>query len=74
MRMNRVIREYLKEHGIRLTFLSERTQIDIKKLSRIMLSKQRMTTEEYEIICEKGLNVSPAYFYKNKFLKSSNSA
>lgn len=72
MKINERVRQYIKENGMTFTFVADRSKIDIKKFSRFMNDKQPMTTDEYETICRKGLNVDPGIFFKEKFLDSKN--
>lgn len=72
MNMNLRIRKYIKKNGMTFTFVADRSGFDIKKFSRFMSNKQPMTTEEYELICRKGLEVDPMYFYKEKVLETKN--
>lgn len=64
MNINIKIRDYIKKHGLTFTYVSVETGISIKKISRIMTSKQKLTTEEYEKICL-ALDVKPGYFFEN---------
>lgn len=74
MEMNSRIRQYIENNGLKFTFVAEKSGIDIKKFSRLMNNKQKMTIDEYEIICSKGLSVDPSIFFKKKFLETKNSA
>jgi len=66
------IRQYIKDNGMTLTFVAGRAGMDVKKLSRLLNTNQKMSTDEYEKICMEGLKVDPAFFYKEKFLESKN--
>ncbi|MFB7817385.1 helix-turn-helix domain-containing protein [Paenibacillus chitinolyticus] len=70
--MNMRIRNYIEENGMTFTFVANRSNIDIKKFSRIMNDKQKIDTDEYERICRLGLKVDPSYFFNQKFLDSKN--
>lgn len=73
MEMNQRIRTYIKSHGLTFTHVAAQSGIDVKKFSRMMTGKQRIGTDEYEKIC-KALNVDPGYFFREKFLKTKNTA
>lgn len=72
MNVNQRVRQYIKENGMTFTFVADRSGIDIKKFSRFMSNKQKMTTDEYEKICQDGLKIEPTYFYGPKFLETKN--
>jgi adenine-specific DNA methylase len=65
MKVNGLIRNYIKQNGMSFSFVADRSGFNIKKFSRFMSNKQPMTTDEYEKVCKEGLRVDPAYFYKN---------
>ena len=66
------IRKYIKSHGMTYTFVCKRANINIKKFSRLMTNRQKMTTDEFEQICRDGLRVDPGIFFKDDFLDSQN--
>lgn len=72
MNVNQRIRHYIKSNGMTFTFVADRAGCDIKKFSRFMSDKQKMTTDEYEKICREGLRIEPAYFFSPKFLETKN--
>lgn len=71
MNMNERIRQFIKKNGWTYTFVANRANYDVKKLSRQLGNKQSITTDEYEQIC-KGLLVEPSLLYKEKFLETQN--
>ncbi|WP_415780787.1 helix-turn-helix domain-containing protein [Mesobacillus zeae] len=54
----------MKENGLKYGFVAEKSGIDPKKFSRIINGQTRLTVEELEVICKKGLSVSPSLFLK----------
>jgi len=72
MNLTSRIRKYIKSQGMTYTFVCQRANINIKKFSRIMNNKQKMTTDEYERICRDGLRVDPGIFFKEDFLETQN--
>lgn len=72
MGANERIRNYIKGNGMSYTFVANRAGIEVKKFSRFMTNRQPMTTDEYEQICEKGLQVTPALFFEQKFFETKN--
>ena len=61
MNAARKIKEYLKENGIKQTFLAEKTGIDVSTLNAILNENTRLTVDRLELIC-KALNVSSEIF------------
>lgn len=45
------IKSYLKEHGIKQTYISSITGIPTSKLNMALNGNRKMTFEEYELIC-----------------------
>lgn len=72
MNMNERIRTYIVSNGLKFSFVANRLQMDDAKFSRIITGKQKISTDEYEMICTKGLNVHPSLFYTEKFLETKN--
>lgn len=56
------LKTYIKDNGLKLGYVAEKSGIDPKKFSRIINGQQRLTVEELEIICKKGLAVNPSLF------------
>lgn len=56
------LKKYIKENGLKYGFVAEKSGIDPKKFSRIINGKTKLTVEELESICDKGLSVSPSIF------------
>lgn len=63
------IRQYIKDNGMLLNFVADKSGIDKKKFYRLVNGKTEMNLDEYERICS-GLGVDPAYFFKEKFSKN----
>ncbi|WP_130606986.1 hypothetical protein [Cohnella abietis] len=72
--MNQCIRSFIEDNKLTFTLVSDRSGINMKKFSRMMTGKQKISTDDYETICLKGLNISPAFFYAKKFLETKNTA
>lgn len=70
MKLNEKIALYLKENGIKQTWLADQVGMSISTLNAILLGKQRMTADTFELICTKGIKVNPGIFFDNKFLDS----
>lgn len=58
------IKQYILENGMTLGFIAKKSEIEPKKFYRIINGGQRMTVEEFEQICKKGLGVKPSFFLK----------
>ena len=50
MKIYERIRTYIDDHGIKITFVAERSDIDYKRLSSILKGRSRMRPEEFEAI------------------------
>lgn len=64
MRVYERIRQHIDSSGMRLNFVAQKTDIELKKFYRIVNGKTDMTIDEYENICIKGLSLDPAFFFK----------
>lgn len=63
MNMNNKLRDYIQENGLKYSHVAKKAGIDNKKFSRIINGHTRLTVEEFELICEKGLSVKPSIFF-----------
>lgn len=61
--MTSKLKSYIRDNGLKYSYIAERSGIDYKKLSRIMNGHQKLTVEELQVICEKGLSVKPSIFF-----------
>lgn len=62
MDVNAKLKKYILENGLKLGYVAKKSGIDPKKFSRIVNGRQRLTVEELEKICKKGLSVNPSLF------------
>lgn len=69
--LHELIRDYRKSKGISQVYIAEVTGIDNKRISNIETGRVELKAEEFILICEKGLNVSPSFF-SNEFLEIKN--
>lgn len=60
--LHEMIAAYRKSKGITQTYISEVTGIDNKRISNIETGRVELKADEFLLICEKGLNVSPSFF------------
>lgn len=67
MKLHERIRNYIEKNGVMLNFVAERSGIQKQRFYRIMNGKSEMSADEFEMICKKGLDVSPSIFFKQKF-------
>jgi hypothetical protein len=72
--MSQIIRSYIEENGLIKNVIAYKCGMDEQKFYRIIGGSQKMTVEDYENICIKGLGVDPGYFFKKKFSESKKSA
>ena len=56
------IAEYIKQQGIKQSFVCEKTGLTTQCISSILNGKRKLDIEEYEKIC-KALNVSYSFFF-----------
>ena len=57
------LKHYIKENGLKYGFVAEKSGIDPKKFSRLINGQTKLTVEELESICLKGLAVNPSFFF-----------
>ncbi|MCR8980937.1 MULTISPECIES: helix-turn-helix domain-containing protein [Brevibacillus] len=70
--MHNLIRAYVKKKGLKFNYVADKAGIERKKFYRLINGQTTLTLEEYERICRLSLEVSPAYFFENKFLETKN--
>jgi transcriptional regulator with XRE-family HTH domain len=63
MDINNKIKKYIKDNGLKYYYVAEKSGINPKKFSKIINGHKKLTVTELEIICEKGLEVNPSYFF-----------
>jgi len=68
--MNERIREHLDEQGVKYSAAASKCGISYKRFLRLLNGRAPLVVDEYELICRKGLGVSPAYFFDSKVLES----
>lgn len=59
------INEYMKSHGIKLTWLAEQIGVPVSTLSGILNGKTQMKADMFIVIC-RVLNVAPETFADEK--------
>lgn len=64
------IKEYLKENGIKQSFVARELSLSDSALSEMLGGKRKMTVEEYFSIC-KALNVDLDFFRNESANKAS---
>lgn len=67
--LHELIRDYRKSKGISQVYIAEVTGIDNKRISNIETGRVELKAEEFILICEEGLGVSPSFF-SNQFLET----
>lgn len=58
------LQSYIKSKGYVFRIVAERSGIGDKKFYKIINGKCRLTADDLEKICRKGLSVDPAYFLR----------
>lgn len=72
MKLHERLSLFINDHGIKQTWLAEQAGISVKTLNAILLGRQRLGADMLELICVKGLKVSPSIFFDNEFLDIKN--
>ena len=62
MDINAKIKEYIESHGVRQSFLVQKTGIDREKMSKIINCKRKVTAEELVKIA-RALDIEINYFF-----------
>jgi predicted transcriptional regulator len=57
------LKKYIEENGLKHGYVADKSGIDYRKFSRIINGRQRLSLDEFEMICEKGLSVKPSIFF-----------
>lgn len=52
MSIERNLKQYIESHGIKQTFVAEKTGIDIKILNAILNERTKITAERLGLICK----------------------
>lgn len=68
MKLHQKVLLYINNHGLKQTWLAAQLGISVKTLNSILLGRQRLTADMFELICLKGLKVDPSVFFNNGFL------
>lgn len=68
MKLHEKVLLYVNNHGIKQTWLAAQLGISVKTLNSILLGRQKLTADMFELICLKGINVDPSIFFNNEFL------
>lgn len=63
MEVNKKLKKYLEENGIKQSFLEEKTGISQEKISNMMTGKRKITADELSKICQ-ALKVSADLFLR----------
>lgn len=61
--INNKLRHYIRENGLKHGYVAEKAGINPKKFSRIINGHKKLTVDELQAICEKGLEVNPSLFF-----------
>lgn len=64
MSIHERVRKYIDSNGLKLNFIAERAGIPEKKFYRLINGESKMTVDEFETICKKGLSINPSFFLK----------
>lgn len=66
------VRVHIESIGMKFNFIAEKSGIPPKKFYRLINGVTAMTVDEYEMICKKGLDVDPGYFFRDDVLVTKN--
>ncbi len=70
MKLYERVRFHIKENGLLIKFVANRSGINYKRLCRLLEGRNQMTADEFEAICVKGLQVDPNIFFKDNIRDS----
>jgi transcriptional regulator with XRE-family HTH domain len=62
MGINTKLKKYIQDHGLKFHYVAEKSDIEYKKFSRLINGHQKLTVEDLENICKKGLSIKPSFF------------
>lgn len=74
MQMFKRIRHYIEDNGIVIRKVAERAEIGEKKFYRLVNGHAKISVDEYEKICRKGLGLDPGYFFNYNVSENENIA
>lgn len=74
MDMRERLNHFIETKGLKKNFIAKNAEIDEKRLYRILGGRAPLLADELEVICKKGLGVSPAIFFEDHFFESKNVA
>ncbi len=66
------LREYRESKGVTQTHIAKKTGKTIQRISALETGGIRLTVDEFEELCAKGYEVSPAIFFTGEFSKIEN--
>lgn len=72
MQLYEKVRAYRISKGISQTFVANSAKMNVKRYNYIEKGRQKMTANDFEIICRDGLGIDPAYFFDSDVLNSKN--
>lgn len=62
MTIQEKLKHHIKSQGLVIRVLAERSNIPERKLYRLISGETKLTTDDFEKICRKGLAVDPSIF------------
>ena len=65
MSAKELIKQYIKDKGIKLTSISERSNMSLSKLSALLTGRQKIYLDDFITICTV-LEVDPSFFLNTK--------
>jgi transcriptional regulator with XRE-family HTH domain len=68
------VRAYINDNGIKINFVAERSELNYKRLNGILNGRYRMSPEEFEAVCTKGLRVDPNIFFADPVQETKTSS
>jgi len=72
MKLYEKVKLYRISNGFKQAFIAKKSGMSEKKLSAIETGRQRLTTDDFEVICRLGFMVNPGIFFESTFLESKN--
>jgi len=65
------IRNHITKNGMNPGFVENRMGTREKRFFRMVNGRKPLLVDEYEILCRKGLQISPCYFFEEHSLSNN---
>lgn len=72
MKVHERLKAYRISHGIKQKYIAEQTGKSKSRISALETGRIKLTADEFEEICIRGLKVNPIIFFNDNFLETKN--